>query len=166
MGRQNSTELKDVWQTPDAILDPITETIDLDPAAAPDTNIGERNLTEDDDGLSSEWEGTIFVNPPFSEKKDWLAKCVEEHEAGNTDTIYFVTPDSTDTQSWWHEYIAPHADYILFFHGRQGYIDPDTGKVEIYVTFGTAMSIYGEPPRETLEALNEEGHLVEAVSFK
>lgn len=163
MGRQNNTDLKDVWQTPPSVLDTITEKIDLDPCAAPGTSIGSTNLTEDDDGLSQDWSGTVFVNPPFSAKSAFLEKCIEQHESGNTDTIYVVTPDSTDTISWWHEYIASHANYILFFEGRKSYIDPDTGSPAGSPTFGTALSVFGEPPQATLSALAQAGHLVQTV---
>ncbi len=162
MTRQNNTNLKDVWQTPDSLLDLLGH-IDLDPCAGPDTNIGDTNYTESDDGLTQDWFGRVFVNPPFTQKTEWLEKVIEERD--NTDVIFVVTPDSTDTKSWWHGYIAEHADYIWFSRGRISYIDPDTGEKMGSPTFGTAISIFGQVDSATLDRLAENGQLLETVTL-
>jgi DNA N-6-adenine-methyltransferase (Dam). len=167
--RTNNTSLKDVWQTPDEVLTMLGE-IDLDPCAGLDTNHGEtnfRNITHD--GLESDWFGRVFVNPPFSEKSAWLEKSIEERE--NTECIFVLTPDSTDTISWWHEYIASEADYIWFSEGRISYVVPEErahlfddhegGEKAGSPTFGTAISVFGEPGDDTLERMNENGQLLE-----
>jgi phage N-6-adenine-methyltransferase len=158
MTRQNNTNLKDVWQTPAELTDMLGN-IDLDPCAGPNTTIGDTNYTKDDDGLSQKWFGRVFVNPPFTQKSDWLQKTIDEKP--NTKVIFVVTPDSTDTKSWWHTYIAEHADYIWFSEGRISYIDPDTGEQMGSPTFGTAISIFGSPSDQTLENLSENGQLLE-----
>lgn len=160
MTRANNTDLKDVWQTPDNIIDMI-EPIDVDPCAG-GTDIGQdANYTKQDDGLSKEWHGRVFVNPPFSDKKDWLRKAIVERD--NTECIFVLTPDSTDTISWWHKYIAAEADYIWFSEGRISYIDPSTGEPAGSPTFGTAISIFGEPGARTLARLKSEGQLLQTV---
>ena len=43
-------------------------TIDLDPASNPqaqETVKAEKFFTEDDDGLSKEWDGNVWLNPPY-----------------------------------------------------------------------------------------------------
>ena len=52
--------------------------IDLDPCAGAETNIGTVNyaLERNEDGLSLEWDGFVFCNPPFSEKKPWIEKMI------------------------------------------------------------------------------------------
>jgi len=162
MTRQNNTDLKDVWQTPDEILD-MLRPIDIDPCAGPNTNIGTINYTKEDDGLSQDWWGRVFVNPPFSKKTAFLEKAVEESD--NCDVIFVVTPDSTDVKSWWHGYIAEHADYIWFSKGRISYINPETGERGDSPTIGTAISIFGEPlAQTTLEELAASGQLVKTVN--
>lgn len=165
---------KDTWRTPEKFWGKIAEYeggIDLDPCAAPVGPIAEMNLTIEPpehpdiyqrDGLDADWGGVVFVNPPFSSKTEWLAKAVEEYEAGNTDLIAVVVPDSTDTISWWHEYIAGVADYVWFKEGRLSYLDSE-GNEQGSPTFGTALILYGEPSDELLEWLMETGHLVQTV---
>lgn len=166
---------KDTWRTPESFYGAIADRqggIDLDPCAAPDSTIGDVNYTiapdpdhEDikhQDGLAVPWFGTVFVNPPFSYKGDWLEKAVAEYDAGHTDLIVVVVPDSTDTKSWWHEYIAGVADYVWFRRGRLAYVDED-GERAGSPTFGTALAIYGEPTDALLDWLSQEGHLVQTV---
>jgi phage N-6-adenine-methyltransferase len=157
MARQNNTKEKDVWQTPPEIIN-MVEPIHVDPCAAPDTSHGIINYTKEDDGLSKEWSGRVFVNPPFSQKEKWFKKVINQRD--NTSVIFVVTPDSTDTKSWWHNYIAEYADYIWFSRGRISYIDPDTGEQMGSPTFGTAISIFGEPGEDTLERLSDNGQLL------
>lgn len=171
MTRQNNTDLKDVWETPDDIFD-MLDPFDVDPCAGQDTGIGtEANFTVEDDGLAQDWFGRVFVNPPFSQKTDWLQKAIDEQQ--NTECIYVLTPDSTDTISWWHGKIAPHADYIWFSEGRISYVVPashadefedyEAGEKAGSPTFGTALSIFGEPTGAELERLHENGQLLKTV---
>ena len=51
---------------------------DMDPCAGENTNIGKVNyaLERGEDGLSLEWNGFVYCNPPFSKKKEWIAKMI------------------------------------------------------------------------------------------
>lgn len=80
------------------------------------------------------------------------------------DTIFFITPDGTDTMSWWHEYIAEYADYIWFSYGRISYLEADGSKTKS-PTFGTVISIYGDTTPEMLDWLDDKGHLVQSVKI-
>lgn len=84
MTRKQHLSDKDVWQTPQWLVDGIdgAVTIDLDPCAGSDTSIGSINyrLEDGDDGLEAPWFGTVFVNPPFTQKGDWLNKALTERE--------------------------------------------------------------------------------------
>lgn len=160
--RQTATNRKDHWQTPQELLDLIHEEIDLDPCAGKGTDIGTFNFTQN--GLTVSWYGVVFVNPPFSEKEAWLEKAVKSAREGMAKVVYVVTPDSTDTKSWWHEFIAPNARYIWFSEGRIDYVDPETGEQEKGVGYGTTISIFGRPHSLTLDNMMEEGHLVKTVN--
>lgn len=113
------------------------------------------------DSLNKDWHGVVFVNPPFSQKNEFLEHTIEQVQEGNTKCAFVVTPDSTDVKSWWHGNIAEHADYIWFSRGRIAYINPETGEKANLPTFGTALSIFGEPSESTLSNLSEKGQLVE-----
>lgn len=172
MTRANNTNLKDVWQTPDEIIE-MLQPIDVDPCAGRDTTIGQdANYTDLDNGLTKKWHGRVFVNPPFSDKKSWLQKAISEKD--RTEAIFVLTPDGTDTKSWWHEYIAAEADYIWFSRGRVSYVVPEAraylfdkyegGETAGSPTFGTAISIFGEPGEETLERMSERGQLLQTYT--
>lgn len=66
--------------------------IDLDPAsceAAQETVKAKHFYSESDDGLSQEWHGHIWLNPPYSKTNGksnqelWAQKLVSEYQAGN-----------------------------------------------------------------------------------
>lgn len=155
---------KDLWQTPDELWKPISMRmrINLDPCPGEKTEIGDINfrLKYGYDGLSLGWFGTVFVNPPFSEKGKWLDKAIEEIQSDGVDCIFLVTPDSTDVKSWWHGKIAEHCDYTYFPKGRINYVDPESGEQKNGVSFGTAVSILGEPNNSVLNWMDENGDLV------
>lgn len=159
---------KDTWQTPDEILDILTNhvTIDLDPCAGEDTNIGMENIAPPEDGLACMWWGTVFVNPPFSEKELWVDKAVEEYMRGHIERAIILTPDSTDVQSWWHGSLGDcrgmveYCDTLWFSEGRINYVDPDTGKQENNPTFGTALNFMGHFPMALFDELSKEGDML------
>lgn len=66
------------------------------------------------DGLSVDWKRSNFVNPPYNQIKQWLAKGYNEWKKGKT--VVFLIPSRTDTQ-WWHEYVM-QANEIRFIKGR------------------------------------------------
>lgn len=160
---------KDTWQTPPEILDVLTDylTFDVDPCAGEGTDIAKDNVRLPRNGLAVQWNGVIFLNPPFSEKVKWLKKAVEEYQKGNADLIVVLTPDSTDVKSWWHGLIVPNATYTWFSHGRVDYIDPDTDDDESTsgATFGTALSFFGDVPEDLLKELDERGDLMKRNLF-
>jgi len=163
---------KDDWQTPPDLIDDISDAvggIDIDPCAHENTSHGDVNLRleDGDDGLEDSWVdvidkdgGVAFVNPPFSYKKDWLETAVEEVQNG-LDTVIFLTPDGTDTKSWWHQYIAEYSTYCCFCKGRVVFLED--GEKTGRPPFGTVLTVFGECPDDLLSTLQEWGHVVETV---
>jgi len=79
----------DEWWTPRHVADAARITlggvIDLDPASCAEANLvigAQRIYTADDDGLSRDWAGTVWCNPPFSGRqiRDWYAR-VRDHDS-------------------------------------------------------------------------------------
>ncbi len=101
----------DEWYTPSDIVGRVKSAlggeIDLDPCAeeekkgVPAKGVPAKNYyTKDDDGLSQEWRGRVFMNPPYSEADRWVAKLVEEYEEGCTTAAVVLVPNRSDTA--WH----------------------------------------------------------------
>mgnify|MGYP002762862242 CR=1 FL=1 len=156
---------KDIWQTPSELWKPINERdqITLDPCAGSETNIGEVNHTKEDNGLQKDWNGTVWMNPPFSQKQDWMQKAREE--LANCETIYIVTPDSTDVKSWWHGELSEFCEWVWFSEGRINYVDPKDGEQKSGVSFGTSINIAGELSNDVKEWLANNGDLMKRYDF-
>ena len=72
------------------------------------------------DGLSIDWGGVNFVNPPYGRQIfKWIEKGYEEYQKGKT--VVFLIPSRTDTK-WWHDFIMK-ANEIRFIRGRLKFDD-------------------------------------------
>jgi hypothetical protein len=70
--------------TPQWVFDALAESFDLDPASpiGLDTFVpAARRYTREDDGLTSPWEGFVWLNPPFSNATPWADRFIA-HRAG------------------------------------------------------------------------------------
>jgi len=69
----------------------------------------------DQDGLTQEWEGNCWMNPPYGrEIGKWVEKAYVSSK-NNGATIVCLLPARTDTR-WWHDY-CQNAD-VTFIKGR------------------------------------------------
>lgn len=110
------------WQTPASLLSLLLQAVgrsefDLDPCSprADGPVPACTHWTEADDGLSREWYGLVFVNPPYGRALPaWLAKCASQGK-GNT-TVVGLVPSRTDTR-WWHDNVVGLGD-VLMLKGR------------------------------------------------
>lgn len=83
--------ITDTWITPKWIIDAIGLS-DLDPCGwtpngSPVVQTAKKYITEDQNGLSTQWSGSVFCNPPYSDLKTWLEKCAEYHENTGSQVI-------------------------------------------------------------------------------
>lgn len=107
------------WYTPKYIFDALGIKFDLDPCS-PGKDIvswipAERHLTMADDGLSMQWHGNVFINPPYgNDTPAWLAK-LSKHGQGIA--LVFAR---TDTR-WFHNYVS-QSDAICFLKGRVHFV--------------------------------------------
>jgi len=92
------------WTTPEIIINKTIELfgeIDLDPCSNPDfPNVpAKTHFTKKDDGLSKEWKGKVYMNPPYGQEiKNWINHLCEQFEKGNTQEAIALTPSRTDTE--------------------------------------------------------------------
>lgn len=94
----------DEWYTPSEIVDGVFElwgSISLDPCSnskeKPNIPAG-THYTKADDGLSQEWFGRVYVNPPYGRViQEWTDKAADEYEAGNLEAAILLVPARTDT---------------------------------------------------------------------
>ena len=90
--------------------------------------------TPKQNGLSKEWVGVCWINPPYSSLGAWVKKA---HEAAkNGAVVVALLPMFTDT-AWFHDY-ASHAT-IEALKGRLQFENrPDNG----YSSFGHAIFVF------------------------
>jgi len=136
------------WYTPSKYIEAartVMGSIDLDPAScqlAQETVQAGQYFTIDDNGLTKEWRGNVWLNPPYSKESVGLfaTKLVEE-TASLSQAIVLVN-NATDTH-WFHQ-IAKVATAMCFVCGRIKFNDktgtpansPVQGQVFVYIGGG------------------------------
>lgn len=88
----------------------------MDPCATDQNHKCERYFTKEENGLEQDWGGAVvWVNPPYSDIKNWVAKSYYEGCKDNT-VVVLLLPSRTDTR-YFHNYILNRAE-IRFIKGR------------------------------------------------
>jgi len=120
----SSPKTSDCWYTPPeiiALIEKCLNGITLDPCADDGKHIEAcYHLTATNDGLSHQWFGRVFMNPPYSCPGVWIAKLQEEFNSGRVEEAIALVPASTDTK-WFHPLIA--SNLICFWKGRIKFLD-------------------------------------------
>ena len=105
------------WETPQEFFNELNKEFhfSLDPCATKENTKCNRFYTKENDGLSKDWYGNVFMNPPYGrEIGKWVEKAYKEMEKGTI--IVGLLPARTDTR-WFHDYIYNKAE-IRFLKGR------------------------------------------------
>jgi phage N-6-adenine-methyltransferase len=139
------------WYTPAEYIERarrVLGVIDLDPASsalAQETVKAGRYFSEKDDGLSQEWLGRVWLNPPYAQPaiEQFIDKLIEETTAGRTSEAILLTHNSTDT-AWFHKAAIATAA-ICFTRGRIAFID--TSGERDAPTQGQAFFFFGQNTR-------------------
>ena len=116
----SNTKNNGEWLTPKYITNFFE--FDLDPCSPVirPWDTAKNHFNEKDDGLSKDWNGFVFCNPPYGrELPKWIAKGYEEWQKGKT--VVFLIPSRTDTR-WWHDYCMK-ATEIRYIKGRLKFDD-------------------------------------------
>jgi hypothetical protein len=120
-------------------------TIDLDPCTceiAQATVKATNYFTVDDDGLSKEWHGKVWLNPPYHRTLQplFVTKLIAEIEADRVTEAIMLTNNSTDTE--WFRIAAAASTAVCFTIGRVAFNTPEG--VDVAPTQGQAFFYFGE----------------------
>lgn len=138
---QSAAMMSDVWLTPPDIIKALGP-FDLDPCAAPEPRpwpTAARHIALPEDGLSAEWSGLVWCNPPYSTQAvRWLRK-MSEH--GNGIALVFAR---TETEWFWETvWNSPSATAALWLAGRLYFhradgrrADANAGAPSVLVAYG------------------------------
>lgn len=107
------------WYTPRFIFQKLGIDFDLDPCSPGQDVVpwipAQIHYTVSDDGLSKDWIGNVFMNPPYgSDTPKWMKRLTVH---GNGIALVFARPDTR----WFHNYV-PKADAICFIKGRVAFV--------------------------------------------
>jgi phage N-6-adenine-methyltransferase len=127
----------DLWATPQDFFDRLNVEFGftLDVCATPENAKCTRYFTRTDDGLTQNWTGVCWMNPPYGrEISSWMRKAYTSAQEGAT--VVCLVPARTDT-AWWHDYAAK-ADEVRFIRGRLKF-----GGSENSAPFPSAVIVFG-----------------------
>ena len=151
------------WYTPAEYVELAREVmggIDLDPASCAQANevVGAATFyTKEDDGLSKDWAGRLWLNPPYS--RDLMPAFVEKLRTsfmdGAVDQAVLVSHNNTDT-AWFHT-LAGVASAICFPKKRiRFYRDSEIAAP----TNGQAFFYLGDDPQKFISTFECVGFVV------
>jgi hypothetical protein len=113
VGGEGIEDESDEWYTPAWVFRALGIEFDLDPCSpgAPPSSVpAKRHITKEEDGMQQPWNGAVWVNPPFSDKRRWYERlCIH----GNGIALMPARTETHDLQAYMNESSA-----LLFLKGR------------------------------------------------
>lgn len=137
----------DEWYTPKEIIQSLGE-FDLDPATSLEAyklNKSARKIyTTKENGLRQEWEGRVWLNPPYSNPliQQFLMKMAEHN---NGIALVFAKIEA----KWFHDIVLQYATAIKFLYNRIRFYKPD-GTQGMQPRNGSMLIAYGKDNAEIL----------------
>lgn len=129
--------------------------IDLDPCAGAGTKIGVTNYSIDNgqDGLQLIWDGFVYCNPPFSQKKIWIKRMIE-HNNG-----ILILPER-GSAPWF----GPLAETVSAYWVMGKKINFIGGSSSSNV--GSVLFLFGDDAKERVLKSKLPGHYVEVIKYR
>jgi ParB family chromosome partitioning protein len=118
------------WYTPAPIIEAARNVmggIDVDPASSDVANKtvqAATYYTKDDDGLTKEWVGSVWMNPPYAQPliRDFSETLVSQYKNQIVTQAIVLVNNATETA--WFQSLAEAACALCFPSGRIRFLDP------------------------------------------
>lgn len=152
---EKSANTTDEWYTPKEIIDALGK-FDLDPCAPvkPLWQTAETMYNKNHDGLTKDWVGRVWLNPPYSRPLiEQFVRKLAQH--GNGIALLFNRCDSKMFQ----DIIFEKATAIKFLRGRIRFFRPDGIRGDS-PGCGAVLIAFGEENAEILKTCNISGKYV------
>lgn len=160
IGSHQSTRSKtDVWLTPPYIIEEMggASSFDLDPCAPINRpfETARTYFTEEDNGLTKEWNGRVWLNPPYSQPviQSWMARMAGH---GNGVALIFAR---TETIAF-HKYVWDACDALFFIEGRLNFHLPDGREASANAGAPSVLCAYGDENADCLAGCTLDGAFV------
>lgn len=148
-----------VWLTPPEIVEALGP-FDLDPCAAPSPRpwpTAARHIELPECGLTGEWQGRVWCNPPFgSHTGQWLGRMALH---GNGIALAFARTDT----AMFHTWVWPKASAVLFLRKRPHFYLPDGTRAKGNSGGPICLIAYGDDNARALRDSGLPGAIVHAV---
>ena len=157
------------WYTPQKYIESarkVLGSIELDPASSDVANKkvkADTFFNEQMDGLSLDWSGKVWMNPPYAQPyiEQFMVKLSDEYQNGNVSEAIALTHNYTDTK--WFQYAQERATAICFTRGRISFESPTGAKAS--PTQGQAFFYYGDNLEAFFREFSQYGFVVQRVSM-
>lgn len=141
------------WLTPPPIILALggPESFDLDPCAAPAPRpwptARHMNAEADGDGLALEWDGRVWLNPPYSSAdiENWLRR-LADHGCGTALVFARTETAAFERQIW------SRASGLMFLHGRLHFHYPNGRRAKANAGAPSVLAAYGQDDMDRLAA--------------
>lgn len=150
---QSHNSISTTWLTPLHIIKDLGP-FDLDPCAYPGWPTATKSICLPEDGLTAEWQGRVWLNPPYGKETwVWLNKLAEHGQGtalifARTETVGFV------------EQVWEKACGLLFLHGRLHFHRPDGSRAAANAGAPSVLVSYGEEDTQALSLSSLPGTFV------
>lgn len=143
----------DALQTPPWVYEPLGP-FDLDPCSGLNTKIAKVNWAIETgmDGLKNEWFGTVWCNPPFSQKELWADKMIRH---GNG---FLILPERGSAP--WFGPLAEKCGRYFVMGKKINFIGGPSSN-----NLGSVIFPFGQPAIGRLFESGLPGHFVEVLKF-
>ncbi len=152
-GARNST---DEWLTPPDLISALGS-FDLDPCspgARRPWDTAAKHYGIEDDGLRQPWVGRVWLNPPYSDMRRWLAR-LADHNHGTA--LIFARTET----ALWFDLVWGRATAVLFLRGRVSFHYVNGKRAKANSGAPSALIAYGDADAATLAARPLPGHYVD-----
>lgn len=146
---------KTEWLTPIELMYQLP-VFDLDPCSPINRpwDTAKNHYTIEDNGLTTEWFGRVFCNPPYDDCATWLKK-LSDHNNGIA-LIFARTETKTFFQYVWNK-----ASAILFIEGRITFCHVSGEKANMNAGAPSVLIAYGSECAEALKQCSIRGKFIE-----
>ena len=144
----------EIWLTPPEVTAALGP-FDLDPCAFPGWPTASQLICLPDDGLTAQWTGRVWLNPPYGREKIWAwMQRLADHQRG-TALIFARTDTDGFRRTVWR-----HATALLFIHGRLNFCNTSGVRSSKNPGAPSLLVAYGDHDADRLAAAGINGTLV------
>lgn len=154
-GHQSHRMIKDEWLTPPWLMEKLGR-FDLDPCApiVRPWGTARHHHTILDDGLSRDWRGRVWLNPPYGkEAGKWLARLADH---GQGTALIFARTETL----MFHAQVWNKASALFFFEGRLTFHHVNGEEAKYNGGAPSVLVAYGRADADLLRNCNIKGKFI------